>query len=308
MDEYKRILKNKNLRYRILSLLRVIPDKSMLQLQYWIKLKRKLNLESPERFTEKIQWYKLNYKNPVMPRCSDKYTAREYVKEKGLSHILTELYAVFEKPEDIKLEVLPDKFVLKLSNGSGTNLICRDKSQLAKEELIQTFHRFLFQVNANPGREWPYMQAKPVIIAEQLLEDETHINNAVNDYKIFCYDGKPEYIICISDRYSDKCNHLVYDTEWNGTIGITNIGYEADDVGAFGCIEYDSVFENVGVNASINIDADTECYYVGGLVGYVEDYNVFNNCYVIADIDTGYAYYAGGLCGYIDEANEFYNC
>ena len=215
MDEYKKMLKNKNLRYRILSLFRVIPDKSMLQLQYWIKLKRKLNLESPERFTEKIQWYKLNYKNPVMPRCSDKYTAREYVTEKGLAHILTELYAVLEKPEDINLEVLPDKFVLKLSNGSGTNLICRDKSQLAKEELIQTFHRFLFQVNANPGREWPYMQSKPVIIAEQLLEDEAHINNAVNDYKIFCYDGKPEYIICITDRYSDQCNHLVYDTQWN---------------------------------------------------------------------------------------------
>jgi len=103
-------------------------------------------------------------------------------------------------------------------------------------------------------------------------------------------------------------NVYVYDTEWNGTIEITNIGYEADDVGAFGCIEYDSVFENVAVNASINIDADTECYYVGGLVGYLEDYNVFNNCYVIADIDTGYAYYVGGLCGYIDEANEFYNC
>ncbi len=100
----------------------------------------------------------------------------------------------------------------------------------------------------------------------------------------------------------------VYDTEWNGTIEITNIGYEADDVGAFGCIYNDSVFENVAVNASINIDGDTNCDYVGGLVGYLEDYNVFNNCYVIADIDTGYAYYVGGLCGYIDEANEFYNC
>ncbi len=91
MDGYKKILKNKNLRYRILSLARVIPDKPMLQLQYWIKLKRKLDLKDPRRFTEKIQWYKLYYKNPVMPVCADKFAVREYIRDKGLGHILTDL-------------------------------------------------------------------------------------------------------------------------------------------------------------------------------------------------------------------------
>jgi hypothetical protein len=215
MDGYKKILKSKNLRCRILSLLRFVPDKTMLRLQYRVKLKRKLNLKSPERFTEKIQWYKLNYKNPVMAQCADKYMAREYVTAKGLGHILTDLYAVFDRPEDIRLDRLPDKFVMKLTNGSGTNLLCKDKRKLVEGDVIRKFQQFVFQVKANLGREWPYMQAKPRIIVEQLLEDETHINNAVNDYKIFCYDGKPTYIICISDRYSDRCNHLVYDTQWN---------------------------------------------------------------------------------------------
>lgn len=215
MDEYKKLLKNKDLRYRILSLLRFVPDKLMLQLQYKVKFGRKLNLKSPERFTEKIQWYKLNYKNPAMPQCSDKYLVRDYVKDKGLEHILTDLYSVFECPEDIRLDRLPDRFVMKLSNGSGTNLLCTDKSKLVEEEVIREFQRFVFKVKANLGREWPYMQTQPRIIVEQLLEDETHINNAVNDYKIFCYDGKPAYVICISDRYSEQCNHLVYDTDWN---------------------------------------------------------------------------------------------
>ena len=215
MDGYKKILKSKNLRCRILSLLRFVPDKTMLRLQYRVKLKRKLNLKSPERFTEKIQWYKLNYKNPVMAQCADKYMAREYVTAKGLGHILTDLYAVFDRPEDIRLDRLPDKFVMKLTNGSGTNLLCKDKRKLVEGDVSRKFQQFVFQVKATLGREWPYMQAKPRIIVEQLLEDETHINNAVNDYKIFCYDGKPTYIICISDRYSDRCNHLVYDTQWN---------------------------------------------------------------------------------------------
>lgn len=215
MDGYKRILKSKKLRYSILSVLRFIPDKAMLKLQYRVKFGRRLDLHAPKRFTEKIQWYKLYYKNEKMVQCSDKYTVREYIKSKGLEHILNELYCVYERHEDIKLEDLPNKFVMKLTNGSGTNLICRDKSGLNEQDVIKQFKDFVFQAKANPGREWPYSKSKPRIVVERLLEDETHINNAINDYKIFCYDGKPEYVICITDRYSDRCNHLVYDTDWN---------------------------------------------------------------------------------------------
>ena len=215
MDEYKKILKNKHLRYGILSFLQFVPDKLMLKLQYRIKFKRKLNLKSPKRFTEKIQWYKLYYKNNIMPQCSDKYMVREYIKAKGMENILIDLYCVYDRPEDIKLDDLPDKFVMKLSNGSGTNLLCRDKGNLDEKNVIKEFKAFVFKAKANLGREWPYTKVVPRIVVERLLEDETHINNAINDYKIFCYDGKPEYIICISDRYSDQCNHLIYDTDWN---------------------------------------------------------------------------------------------
>ena len=121
----------------------------MVQLQYRVKFGRKLNLKSPKRFTDKIQWYKLNYKNPVMPQCSDKYMAREYVKAKGLGHILTELHGVFDRPEDIRLENLPNKFVMKLSNGSGTNLLCKDKSKLVESDVIREFQQFVFMVKAN---------------------------------------------------------------------------------------------------------------------------------------------------------------
>ena len=215
MDEYKRLLRNKKLRYSILSCLRFVPDEMMLKLQYRIKFGRKLDLKEPKRFTEKIQWYKLFYKNPTMTRCSDKYMVREYIQEKGLENILVDLYAVYDSPGDIRIEQLPEKFVMKLSNGSGTNLLCRDKHSLIEKEVIQEFKDFIFKVKANLGREWPYLKADSKIVVERLLEDKSHINNAVNDYKIFCYDGKPEYVICISDRYSDQCNHLIYDTQWN---------------------------------------------------------------------------------------------
>lgn len=230
MDSYKKILKNKYTRFFILYLLRFIPDKLMLRIQYWIKFKRKLDLKNPKRFTEKIQAYKLFYKNEKMVRCSDKYLVREYIKEKGLEGILNELYCVFDSPEQIDLSVLPDKFVLKVSNGSGTNLICRDKSKLDLNKVKNDFKKYYTKIKANTGREWPYMKSKSVIVAEKLLEDSSKENIPPTDYKIFCYNGKPEYVICISDRYTDKVNHLVYDTNWNKQHVISEGAYlDADE-------------------------------------------------------------------------------
>lgn len=212
---YKKIFKNKKLRFKILSLLRFIPDKPMLQLQYRIKNNRKLNLSNPLRYTEKIQWYKLYYRNSVMQQCADKYTVREYVKSKGLEYILDDLHAVFEKPEDINLEKLPKSFVLKLSNGSSTNLVCKNKEKLKLSKVKQKFKEFIAQSESSAGREWVYHGAKPVIVVEQYLEDATQKNGNLFDYKIFCFGGKPEYIICVGGRYTDNYHHVVYDTGWN---------------------------------------------------------------------------------------------
>ena len=215
MDFYKKIFKNKNTRFRILSALRFIPDEPMLRLQYRIKCGRQLNLKEPRRYTEKIQWYKLFYRDPVMRQCADKFQVRQYVESKGLGHILNELYDVFETPEDIRLDHLPEQFVLKLSNGSGTNLLCRDKGELELPQVQQKFRDFLVQSGSSAGREWVYSGGKKVIVAEKLLEDPNRPGQDLRDYKILCFNGKPEYIICVDGRYTDHYCHVVYDTDWN---------------------------------------------------------------------------------------------
>ena len=216
MDFYKKIIKSKKLRFKILSALRFIPDEPMVKLQYRIKCGRKLNLKNPQRYTEKLQWYKLYYRDPLMAQCADKYRVREYVQSKGLGHILNELHAVFETPEDICFDDLPDRFVLKLSNGSGTNLICKDKSQLDLAAVQQQFRDFLRQSGASAGREWVYHTGeKPVILAERYLEDPEQKNGGLRDYKFLCFAGKPEYILCITGRYTANPRHVYYDTGWN---------------------------------------------------------------------------------------------
>ena len=214
MNFYKKIIRSKKLRFKILAALNFLPDDLMLKIQYRIKHSRKLNIENPTRYTEKIQWYKLNYRDPVMTQCVDKYRVREYIKSKGLEHILNDLYAVFDSPEEIVFDNLPERFVLKTNNGSGTNLICKNKELYTEEQVRNMFRDFWDMCNAHVGSEWVYHDVKPAIIAEQLLEDATQNNNDICDYKFLCFNGSPEYIVYDVDRYTDHKRNI-YDLDWN---------------------------------------------------------------------------------------------
>lgn len=181
-----------------------IPDKFMIMMQYRIKTGRRLNLKEPKRFTEKLQWYKLYYKNPLMIQCVDKYDVREYVKSKELEDILIPCYGVFNSPDDIDWDSLPDQFVMKDTLGSGGSsiIIVKDKN---KEDINQLKKRAKEWISIDAhkrdgGREWPYYSGKNHrIIIEKYIEADTNICGLV-DYKFFCFAGKPSYIYVIDDR------------------------------------------------------------------------------------------------------------
>ena len=214
---YKRIIKSQKLRFTILKFLSWIPDKMMIKLQYRIKLGRKLDLNNPKRFTEKIQWYKLNYRNPIMNKCVDKYEVRNYIKSKGLEYILNELYSVYNYPNEIDFSKLPDKFVIKTTSGSGGQnvYICQNKENLDTNALIKKLNYWL---RLNPkksfGREWAYENTKNKIIIEKYLEGNDERLSGINDYKFFCFNGKTKYIVFDGDRYI-KHKRNIYDESWN---------------------------------------------------------------------------------------------
>ncbi len=213
MNLYKKIM-SKKMRFALLRFLKFIPDEPMIRFQYWMKHHRFLNLNDPQRYTEKLQWYKLYYRNALMPICVDKYQVRRYIESKGLSDILVKLYGVYDKAEDIPFDNLPEKFVLKTSNGSGTNIICKNKSKLSRNEVIEKVNRFLKQSSASAGREWAYAQGTPKIIIEELLEDFTNSDGSISDYKHLCFNGKPEYIVLDVDRFT-KHKRNIYDINWS---------------------------------------------------------------------------------------------
>lgn len=191
------------MRFKILGLLDFLPDKQMLQLQYYIKTGRKLNLKAPKRYTEKLQWYKLNYRNPLMTKCSDKYEVREYVTNKGLDSILNPLYGVYDDVESIDFETLPNSFAIKHTNGSGANLFVKDKNKIDLKEIKKTLNEWITKKKNNFGREWCYYNVPSKIIAEKLLDRDE--NNDLPDYKFFCFNGKVKYLYTMIN-YVDNHN------------------------------------------------------------------------------------------------------
>ncbi|MFK4786227.1 ATP-grasp fold amidoligase family protein [Fusobacterium sp. MFO224] len=214
--DYKKIIKNKNIRFFILKLLSFIPDKTMLKIQYRIKMEEKLNLKTPKTFTEKIQWYKLNYRNPLMTQCADKYEVRKYIESKGLGDILNGLYGVYENGDEIDFERLPDKFVIKTTNGGGGEniIICEDKERLDIAKTRKLLNKWMKDKNKSQGREWAYDEAIPKIIIENFLEDKNNKFNGIDDYKFICFNGQVEYIVLDVDRQIEHKRNI-YDKNWN---------------------------------------------------------------------------------------------
>lgn len=216
---YKRIFKNSEKRVKLMQALSFVPDSIMLRLQYWIKTGRRLNLNAPERYSEKVQKYKMCYKNPIMKKCADKYAVREYLEERGYGQYLNEIYGVYTSPKDIDFEKLPKQFVLKDTLGSGDDsmIIVTDKDKLDISLAKIKMNKWVNEPThlKNPGREWVYDGVKHRIIAEKLLI--TDENGDLPDYKFFCFDGK---VFCLYMMKNYTMHHEA------GVLGFLNRDFE----------------------------------------------------------------------------------
>ena len=217
--DYKRVFKKADTRAKILSFLSFIPDKPMLKIQYYIKQGKKLNLENPQLYTEKLQWYKLNYKNPLLIKCVDKYDVREYVKEKGLSEILNVCYGVYDDPDDVDFGALPDSFVAKDTMGGGSRgvVIIKNKNDLNEQELKETMTSWIKTPSSkrNLGREWPYYSGKKHRIIIEKYLDSNPADGGLVDYKFFCFNGEPKFLYVIADRKMGQNAGIgIYDSDY----------------------------------------------------------------------------------------------
>lgn len=204
---------SRNIRLGILNCLRFIPDKAMIKIEYRLKIHKSLRLTPPITFNEKLQWLKLNDRKPIYTIMADKYEVREYIKEKIGEQYLVPIYGVWESVDDISFDMLPDEFVLKCTHDSGSVIVCRDKNKLDIENTKKFLNNRLKKNSFWYGREWPYKNIKPRIIAEKLLKDSRYENLPV--FKIFCFSGEPKIIQqFLNDKQPNETVDY-FDTNWN---------------------------------------------------------------------------------------------
>lgn len=177
-----------------------------------------IDLQNPTTLDEKIQWLKLNtyYNNQLVTDCADKYRVREYVEKCGCGEILNQLYGVYDNPEEINWDELPDKFVIKWNFGCGQNFICKDKSQYNEHQVKKMLwkwrkaHRTFYRNMS----EMQYKTIEPKLICEKLIETET--GELPKDYKLYCFNGVPDCALVCADRISaGHASYYFFDKDWN---------------------------------------------------------------------------------------------
>lgn len=178
-----------------------ISDERYLKLLFKDRMGYRLNLKNPKTFNEKLQWLKLHNRRSEYTTMVDKYEAKKYVAERIGDEYIIPTLGVWEKFDDIDFDSLPEQFVLKCTHDSGGLVICRDKSKLDKEKARVKIERSLNNNYYWHGREWPYKDVNPRIIAEKYMEDNA--TQELRDYKFFCFGGEMKVMFIASERHNE---------------------------------------------------------------------------------------------------------
>ena len=220
----------------------LVPDEFYLKIKFFVKMGRRLNLNHPVTFNEKLQWLKLYDRKESYSTLVDKIAVKQFaVSIMGRDAVLATL-DTWTDADKLDFRKLPDSFVLKCNHDSGSTIICKNKNDVDLSLIKKKLHKSLKKNYFYSGREYPYKKIQPMIFAEDIILSDT----SVDDYKVFCFEGIPKFII----RYSDAVDHKramdFYDTSWN-RLNIRKPGHPTgSDVEAPKClgkmIEYSKQF------------------------------------------------------------------
>lgn len=192
-----------------------MPDEEYLRRMFKAVMGTELDLEHPVTFNEKLQWLKLYDRNPLYTTMVDKYEVKKYVADIiGEEYIIPTL-GVWDDPDEIDFEKLPNQFVLKCNHNSGLGMcICKDKSKLNYDKVRADLRKGLAQDYYLLNREWPYKDVPRKIIAEKYLSD--NLETELADYKVHNFSGIPQMILVCRDRFAESgLTEDFFDAEWH---------------------------------------------------------------------------------------------
>ena len=182
---------NKDYRFLILAnrgFYAYLDDKKYLERMFRVQLGKNLNFENPVTFNEKIQWLKINNRESEYTIMVDKYKVREYISETIGEQYLIPLLGVWDSPDEINFDILPDEFVLKCNHNSGLGMcICKNKSTLNIEKVKQDLSNGLNENYYLLYREWPYKNVEKKLLQKSICRIKER------NYRIIRYIVLMEY-------------------------------------------------------------------------------------------------------------------
>lgn len=200
---------NRIMIYLVKKISFLFSDQIYLQILYFLIFRNRLNLNNVKTFNEKLQWLKIYDRNNKYTLMVDKYLVKKYVSNIiNEKHIIPTL-GIYNSFNEIDFDKLPNEFVIKCTHDSGGVVICNNKEIFDKKKANNKIKKCLKKNFYYASREWPYKNVVPRIIIEK------YMGCNINDYKIFCFNGKPKFTLVCSNREGKKKNTDFYDNDWN---------------------------------------------------------------------------------------------
>lgn len=200
------------LRYINDNIFIIFSDLIYIKVRYFLKFWKLLDISNPKTFNEKMHF--LKFKNfDIYSDLADKFKVRDYIKNKIDSSVLIPIYWSGVNTNDIPFDTLPASFIIKCNHWSWYNIIVKNKQEINKQEIIKKIKKWMNEDYWKRHRELQYKNIEKKIIIEELLIDKNFV--VPIEYKVFCFNGIPEFILL---DYTNKDNikkRCVYDTCWN---------------------------------------------------------------------------------------------
>lgn len=214
MKLIKKIVNHLKWRLDKMGVFNHLSDEKYLKFCYFLRIGKKLNLYNPKTFNEKLQWLKINDRNPRYINMVDKYEVKKYIESTiGLEYVIP-TFGIYNSFQEINFEKLPKRFVIKCTHNSGGVVVVNDKDKINIKDLEKKFNRMLKKNFFYVGREWPYKNIVPRIIIEENIQEEDS-KEQIKDYKIMCFNGEPKCSFVCSNRNAESglCVNF-YDYNW----------------------------------------------------------------------------------------------
>lgn len=219
LDRIHRLMIDPHMRFQALTYLGFhdkLSDEEYIRKRYMKLCGERINLDNPQSFNEKLNWLKLYDRRPEYTQMVDKYQVKKFVSERVGEEYVIPALGVWNSFDEIDFDILPERFVLKCTHDSGGVVVVKDKNSFNKGAAKRFLERHLKKNYFFVGREWPYKNVKPRILAEPFI-DGLGENKSV-EYKITCFNGVAKLVTACTGKAHDAMSmrfNDFYDREWN---------------------------------------------------------------------------------------------